>query len=270
MADHPSERQLPHRRSFRFTQAITRRPAKSVSHGLREGAGPDPDAALFGEQHRAYVAALEKAGAEVVELPELEEFPDSVFVEDTTICIGDTAIVVRPGAPSRFGECEQICPTLKTRFTKVIDLPGDGFLDGGDVLLSDDTAFIGNSGRTNMAGLVALATLLKPLGYNPVQVNTPADILHFKTECGLLDERTIFATVKLASLGCFEGFRVIETPLGEEAAANIVRYNDVVFLSAGYPKSEALLREKGYDVVILDTSEAAKVDGGLSCMSLRF
>ena len=257
-------------RSFRFTKAITRRPSQSVSDGLRDGEGPDPDAALFVEQHAAYVSVLKNISAAVVELPELEDFPDSVFIEDTSVCQQDTAIVLRPGATSRFGEAALIKPMLEGQFSNVIELSGDGFIDGGDVLLTDTEAFIGLSERTNQAGFDALAAVLKNYGYTPVQVNTPSDILHFKTECGLLDSDTIFATSKMASLGCFAGYRVIVVPEGEEAAANAVRFADTVLLSAGYPKSEALLRENGYNVVVLDTSEAAKVDGGLSCMSLRF
>ena len=257
-------------RSFRFTKAITRRPSQSITDGLRDGEGPDPDAALFGRQHAAYVSALKNIGAEVFELPELEDFPDSVFVEDTSISLSDAAIVLRPGASSRLGEAALIKPVLEGQFDRVIELAGDGFIDGGDVLLTDNHAFIGLSERTNQAGFDALATILKTFDYSPVQVNTPSDILHFKTECGLLDSNTIFATAKMASLGCFAGYKVITVPEGEEAAANAVRFADTVLLSAGYPKSEAMLRENGYIVVVLDTSEAAKVDGGLSCMSLRF
>ncbi len=257
-------------RSYRFTKAITRRPSQSITQGLRDGEGPDPDAALFADQHAAYVSALKNAGAEVFELPELEDFPDSVFVEDTSISLSDTAIVLRPGASSRLGEAALIKPVLENQFNNVIELAGDGFIDGGDVLLTDTKAFIGLSERTDQAGFDALATVLKGYGYAPVQVNTPPDILHFKTECSLLDSNTIFATAKMAWLSCFDDYKVIVVPEGEEVVANAVRFADAVFLSAGYPNSEALLREHGYKIMVLDTSEAAKVDGGLSCMSLRF
>lgn len=261
-------------RAFRFTKAIVRTPAASVTRGLRDGPASNPDATLFARQHGVYVDALEHAGAHVISLPPLEQYPDSVFVEDTTICIKDTAILLRPGAPSRFGEREFIYPALKANFNKVVDITDvyhhDGFIDGGDVLLSDNHAFIGLSARTDQRGLNALASILKDHEYIPVQVETPSSILHFKTECGLLDSTTIFATRKLAALECFKGYHIIEVPAGEETAANIVRFNDTVFLSAGFPKSEALLRNAGYKVTTIDTSEPAKIDGGLSCMSLRF
>ena len=257
-------------RSFRFQHAIVRTPSNSVSHGLRDGQGDDPNVVMFCQQHRQYVLALMAAGAQVVELPALEEFPDSVFVEDTTICFGKTAVALRPGASSRFGEVALMRPALDRNFSQVIALPQEGFVDGGDVLLSDNHAFIGLSARTNSAGLSSLVQILNGFNYSCVRVNTPEDILHFKTECGLLDSNTIFATQKLASTGCFADFSVILAPEGEEGAANIVRYNDVVFVSEGYPKSKALLENSGYKTVTIDTSEPAKTDGGLSCMSLRF
>ena len=257
-------------RSFRFTQFLSRRPAMSVVGGLRDGDGSDPDAALFAEQHAAYVATLESIGGRVTLLPALEKFPDSVFIEDPAICSGNTAIVLRPGAASRFGEAAALRPTLVEIFGDVIDLPGDGFVDGGDVLLSDEDAFIGLSARTDQMGFDALAGVLGDLGYRTRKVETPPSILHFKTDCGLLDSESIFASRTLAATDCFSGYRVIEAPEGEEAAANLIRVNDVVLVSSGHPKTEALLASHGYDVRILDTSEAAKVDGGLSCMSLRF
>ena len=257
-------------RSFRFSRAITRRPCASVVDGLRDNGGPDPDFALFEHQHADYCSALGDAGVEVLQLPEAEAFADSVFVEDTAICIGGVAIVLRPGAPSRLGEAALIRPALEQSFSRVVGLPGKGFVDGGDVLVSDDEVFIGLSARTNIEGFESLAAIAADLGYMPVKVETPETILHFKTECGLLDSNIVFATRALAATGCFKNYRVIEVPPSEEAAANIVRINEVVLISAGYPESAALLRENGYSVIELNTSEAAKIDGGLSCMSLRF
>ena len=258
-------------RSYTFTHAIARAPGSSVAGGLRaEDRGGDPDAAAFQSEHDAYVAALRAAGAQVTVLDPLEEFPDSVFVEDAALCLAGKAIALRPGAPSRFGETAAIRPALKAALGEVLDLPGDGFVDGGDILVSDDEAFVGLSARTDEAGYEALKSVLADLGYGIRKVHTPAEILHFKTDCGLLDSETIFATRALAATGCFEGYRVIEAPEGEEAAANLIRFNDAVFISSGYPRARDLLTDKGYKVVELSTHEAARVDGGLSCMSLRF
>lgn len=257
-------------RSYRFTNFLSRTLARSVTDGLRNGDGADPDPDKFEAQHAAYVEALLASGGSVKVLPAQEEFPDSVFIEDPAIVSGSTAIVLRPGAETRFGEAQALRPTLIETFETVIDLPGGGYVDGGDVLLSDTEAFIGLSARTNQAGFDALASVLSDLGYAPRKVETPPEILHFKTDCGLLDSETIFSSKALAATGCFDGYRVVEAPDGEEAAANLIRINDVVLLSAGHPRTEELLTSEGYSVRVLDTSEAAKVDGGLSCMSLRF
>ena len=257
-------------RSFRFTDFLCRRPSRSVARGIRDGSGPDPDPALFESQHDAYVQALMDVGGNVTVLPAQEEFPDSVFIEDPAIVTGSTAIVLRPGAASRLGEAAALRPSLTEVFSDVIDLPGAGCVDGGDVMLTDDEALIGQSARTNQEGFDALARVLVDFGYRARRVVTPPTILHFKTDCGLLDSETIFASRALHSTGCFQGYRVIEAPEGETSAANLIRVNDHVLISAGHPRTEDLLTAKGYEVKVLDTSEAAKVDGGLSCLSLRF
>ena len=230
----------------------------------------DPDPAVFKTEHDIYVNALEAAGLDVIRLPPLEDFPDSVFVEDTAICVDGVAILLRPGAPSRRGESTAIQPALEDVFSEVVSLPGQGFVDGGDVLLTDDHAFIGLSKRTNEAGIKALATLLSDHGYGVRRVETPGHILHFKTDCGLIDAETIFATKALAEMACFDGYNLLLAPDGEEAAANLIRVNETVMLSAGFPKTEAMLRTAGYQVRVIPTTQAALVDGGLSCMSLRF
>ena len=257
-------------RSYNFTHAIVRIPSKSVVNGLssQSQSVPDPDAFL--SEHIAYTNVLQASGVQVTVLPKLEQFPDSVFVEDAALCLAGTAIVLRPGAPSRFGESQAIRPELEKLFGNVITMPGPGFVDGGDVLATDNELFVGLSARTDQAGFDALAEIVKPLGYRTRLVNTPAEILHFKTDCGLLDSNTIFSTQALADTGCFEGYKVIIAPQGEEAAANLVRFNESVLVSAGYNETLNKLADNGYTVVAIASQEAAKIDGGLSCMSLRF
>lgn len=259
-------------RSWRFTHAVSRRPGTSISKGIRAGSGPDPDPDAFASEHAAYVSALESTGARVTVLEPLEAYPDSVFVEDPALCAGHTAVILRPGAQSRFGEAAEIQPALETLFTanggRVTHLER-GYVDGGDILLTDDEALIGLSERTDMEGVEALTPILAEEGYKVRIVNTPKGVLHFKSDCGLLDSKTIFSTSLLAASGCFEGYKVIEAPQGEEAAANLIRFNDHVFMRTGFAKTEALLKAAGYSVKTLSANEAAKVDGGLSCMSLR-
>lgn len=257
-------------RSYTFTQALCRRPALSITNGLRAEDCGDPDYKLFTEHHQQYVAALEATGCKVTILDALEAYPDSVFIEDAALCLAGTAIALRPGAKSRFGESAALMPALQQSFKKVLSLPGSGYVDGGDILATDYEVFIGLSQRTNLQGYDSLSEIVSALGYTARKINTPPEILHFKTDCGLLDSNTIFSTKALAATGCFDGYKVIEAPDGESAVANLIRVNDTVMISDGYPKSKQLLERSGYKVVCLPNSEAAKVDGGLSCMSLRF
>ncbi len=259
-------------RSFNFTHALCRQPGKSVRHGIRAGASsaPDPDPVRFADQHRAYVTALRNCGVNVAVLTALEAFPDSVFVEDPALVVENTAILLRPGAPSRRGEASATRVELIDHIDQVVTLPGNGHIDGGDILLTDTEALVGQSQRTSAAAIGALAEVLQDFDYQTRPVQTPDEILHFKSDCGLLDANTVFATSRLARTGAFDDYTVIETPADEQGAANIVRINDYVLLSEGYPGSKRLLQEAGYQVLTLDTSEAMRIDGGLSCMSLRF
>ena len=256
-------------RSVTFTHAISRTPSTSIVDGLRAEDRGAPDANLFLNEHEAYVAALEDTGVAVTVLEPLEDYPDSVFVEDPALILSGVAILLRPGAPSRAGEAAAIRPALKAQCDGLIELAA-GYVDGGDILCTDDTVMVGLSARTDRAGVEALTPLVAQLGYRLELVNTPPEILHFKTECGLLDPETVLATPRLAKTGCFEKMNVVETEAGEEPAANAIAVNGRVFLSAGYPRTAERLDKAGYHVVELPTSQAALVDGGLSCMSLRY
>jgi len=254
----------------KFNRAIVRRPSSSVVHGLRAGDQEDPDADALQEEHRAYVQALESAGVEVTVLPALEEFPDSTFVEDPALVFADGAILLRPGASSRRGEVAEIEPTLRTVFSTVLSVPESGFSEGGDVLVTPDEVLIGVSARTNEEGAEALIARLEELGRSARIVHTPPDVLHFKTDCSLLDDETVFATKRLAASGVFSGLKTVLVPDGEEAAANALRVNDVVLVGSRYKRSIDLLDGLGHAVVPLKTTEIGKIDAGLSCMSLRW
>ena len=129
---------------------------------------------------------------------------------------------------------------------------------------------VGLSARTTREGAEDLRVIVENLGYTLEILQTPPEILHFKTESSLLDAETVLATPALTASGAFRGLKVIETVKGEEAAANAIRVNDYVFLSAGNPRTAEKLDAAGYSIKVLNTSQAALVDGGLSCMSLRY
>jgi len=255
---------------FAFDNAIVRLPASSVVNGLRAEDRGAPTHEGIGAEHRAYVEALELAGVAVEVLPALDAFPDSIFVEDPALVFPEGAILLRPGAPSRFGETAAIEPVLRRRFERVLSLPGPGFADGGDVLVTPGAVMIGLSDRTSREGAEALIGRLAEFGRKGVVVATPPGVLHFKSDCSLLDDATVLSTARLAASGVFEGMRVLHTPEGEEAGANVLRVNERVLVGEDYPRTAALLEAEGYSVVRLPTSQIARIDAGLSCMSLRW
>ena len=257
-------------RVFDFNRAIVRTPGKSAVDGLRSDPNAVPNYVGVLKEHADYVAALEALGLEVDVLSALEDFPDSMFVEDPALVFPEGAIVLRPGASSRAGEAEAMREELAQRFPRVLELSGGGSADGGDVLVTPALVFIGLSARTNRAGAEALQKALANLGRKSRIVETPQGVLHFKTASSLLDEETIFATPRMAANGLFSGLKIIATPEGEEAAANALRINDTVLLGAQFPRAAELLSRDGYTVQTLPVSEIGKLDAGLSCVSLRW
>lgn len=256
-------------RVFDFNAALVRVPGKSVVHGLRAGAGPAPAHESVLLEHAAYVAALQSAGLQVQVLPALERFPDSIFVEDPALVFSEAAVLLRPGAQSRLGEAQELAATLTARFPAVLRLT-EGFADGGDILVTPRQVLIGLSARTDSTGAQALQILLASIGRQSRIVNTPRGTLHLKTDCALIDEETVLATETLAGSGIFDGYRVLVLAHDERRAANAVRVNDEVLVNASCPRTIEMLSKRGLDVIPLEVAEIAKIDAGLSCMSLRW
>jgi dimethylargininase len=254
---------------FDFNSAIVRTPGKSVVNGLRADGGPAPDYDGIVREHQSYVSALRWAGVDVTVLPAHEPFPDSVFVEDPALVFGRAAILLRPGAPSRQGESAELAPALATRFPELLRL-SDGYADGGDVLVTPERVFIGLSTRTDTAGAAALQALLHSIGLGSRVVGVPRGTLHLKSDCALVDEETILSTRPLAESRLFAGYRVLVPPDDERRACNAIRVNEVVLMRAGCPRTQELLEKYGLNVVTLSTDEIAKIDAGLSCLSLRW
>ncbi len=255
---------------YRFDAAIVRSPSQSVVNGLRAGDHGDPTFEAIKAEHDAYVVALRQAGVDVTILPALEAFPDSMFVEDPALVFSEGAILLRPGTESRVGETHEIAPILRERFEDVLDLPSPGFADGGDILATPNSIMIGLSSRTDRAGADGLKSCLATLGHSGEFVETPKGVLHFKSDCSLLDEECVLTTERLARSGVFKDFKQIIVPAGEEPAANALRVNGVVMAGADFPRTIERLEAHGYKVVPLQTAEIGKIDAGLSCMSLRW
>jgi dimethylargininase len=256
--------------SHTFSHAIVRAASPRFVDGLRADDRGVPDFARFQEHHAAYIAALASTGATVIQLDRLDDYPDSIFVEDTALCLPEGAIMLRPGAPSRLGESAAMAPALAGFYSELITLEGPGFIEGGDILVIAREILVGRSARTDTDGIAELREHVAGWGYSLREVETPPGVLHFKTDCSLLDETTILATPKLAATGCFEQYRLIMTAEGEDAAANTIRFNQLVLMPAGFPGTANRLVTSGYNVREIGNSEAAKLDGGMSCLSLRF
>ncbi len=256
--------------TYQFRHAITRKPAASITEGLRAIDTGAPDLARMLTAHDAYVATLRETGADVITLPPLPAYPDSVFVEDTALCLPQGAILMRSGAVSRAGEVAEMAPSLRNHYNDVRQIKGPGTIEGRDILVTPKEILVGLSERTNQAGVDELARLVCDWGYKVRAISVPAGVLHFKTDCSLLDGETILSTPRLAASGCFDDYKVIYTADGEEAAANAIRFNQFVIMAAGFPNTAKRLYDAGYKVREIDNTEYAKLDGGMSCLSLRF
>ena len=254
--------------SYRFTHAITRKPSPAVVEGLRAVDVGSPSFEQMLKDHEHYVTTLQEAGATVHELPALDDYPDALFVEDAALCLVKGAILMRPGAPSRSGEVAHMAATLKSLYSDVREIK-NGFIEGGDILITGTEILVGRSERTDAEGVAELRQLVADWGYAVREVMTPEGVLHFKTDCSLLSPDTILSTKRLAASGCFEDYNVIYTADGEEASANSIRFNDVVVMPAGFTKTAERLREASYEVKTVNNSECSKIDGGMSCLSLR-
>lgn len=254
---------------FDFDRAIVRRPSCEVVNGLRAGDHDGPSFEGVSREHDAYVSALQLAGLQVTTLAPAPEFPDSIFVEDPALVFSEGAILLRPGASSRMGEPDLLAPTLRDTFGVVLQV-SEGRVDGGDIMVTPDKVIIGLSDRTDEQGARSLMRQLAALGHRGEMAQTPAGTLHFKSASSLVDEETVLATDTLAASGIFDGLRVLRVPEDEPGGANALRLNDLVLAGTPYPRTLDILARHGLNLISLDVTEIAKIDAGLSCMSLRW
>jgi dimethylargininase len=257
---------------MRFTHAIVRPPASSFAAGITtSGLGP-PDLGLALEQHEAYCLTLERLGLSLVRLPPDAGFPDSTFVEDAAIVTARGAILTRPGAASRAGEVPAIGAALVPWFPEPGRITAPGTVDGGDVCEAGQHFFIGLGARTNAEGAGQLAGWLEQRGFGSsvINIRPVPGLLHLKTGLSWLGGRGLLAVEEIAGHGALGGWEVVRVPAGEEYAANCLRINDTVLIPHGCPETAALLGGLGYVVASLEMSEYRKMDGGLSCLSVRW
>jgi dimethylargininase len=253
---------------MRTTDAIVRLPGATLADGLTTATSGPPDLALALRQHEAYVEALRAAGVAVTTLLPLDNFPDSCFVEDVAVCTPGCAVVSRPGAPSRRGEAAHIEAALAACYDRIERIEAPGRLDGGDVLAVGDRYFIGLTDRTDAEGARRLIAILARHGLSGEAVSVQG-MLHLKSGVAWLGGDLLLMQAALAEAAAFAGYDKLVVPADEGYAANAVLVNDRVLLPAGHPKTRHMVEEAGLNVVALETTEFEKLDGGLSCLSLR-
>jgi dimethylargininase len=232
-----------------------------------------PDHALTVKQHDEYCLALQSLGLRLIRLPADEHYPDSTFVEDTAIVAERVAVITRPGAPSRRSEVDEIRQTLTQFYSSVQTITGPGTLDGGDVCQVEDHFFIGISERTNEDGATQLSGILKSAGYASTSIdirNLSPRLLHLKSGLAYLGAHRLVVDAELSERAEFQEFERICPDADEAYAANCLAFGNTVLIAAGYPRFEEELRKLGLKTRALDMSEFQKMDGGLSCLSLRF
>lgn len=252
-----------------FKNAIVRRPGKSMVDGIGPGnQGPvNYENAL--RQHDSYIEALKKVGVEVTVLDALEEFPDSCFVEDTAVLTKKFAILCNPGADSRNGEKYPMHETLKGFYKDIEEIKAPGTVDGGDVMMVGDFFYVGVSARTNEEGARQFVEYLRKYGYDGMAV-TLKEMLHLKTGLAYLENNNLLIAGEFIEDPVFKDFNKVVIPDDEGYAANCIWMNDHVLVPEGYPKVKKAIEDLGYKIIEVDTSEFKKLDGGLSCLSLRF
>jgi len=250
-----------------FTHAICRRPGAEVAHGLTTATLGAPDFETTLVQHDAYVAALRDCGLEVTVLDALPGHPDAHFVEDTAVITPRVAVVTRPGHPDRRGEEDTIAVALASCDRPLERITAPGTVDGGDVLQAGDHVFIGQSSRTNAAGAEQLARILAAHGHTSTTIPV-AEGLHFKSSVNEVGS-ALLVTADCADWPALQEHQLLVAPRGEEYAGNTLRINDTLITPEGYPGTRELLDSLGLRVIELDTSEFRKMDGGLTCLSLR-
>ncbi len=255
-----------------FNSAIVRIPGSNFADGLTTVELGVPDFKGVLDQHARYCEALQECGLTVTTLAPDLNHPDSTFVEDTAVLTERGAILTRPGAASREGEVSAMRDAISRFFATASSIEAPGTLDGGDICEAEDHFFIGLSHRTNEEGARQLAFYLAAQGYtsSTIDVRGMTTILHLKSGISYVGDNTLVVMEEMADDERFSKYELIRVSLQESYAANCVRVNERVLVAAGYPRLTSELIARGFNPLILDMSEFQKMDGGLSCLSLRF
>ena len=211
-------------------------------------------------QHDEYERALESLGCTIVRIDTADEFPDSVFIEDTAIVIDEVAVITRPGAESRRAETAAVADVLREyRTLRFIEPPAT--IDGGDVLCIGKRIYVGVTPRSNADGVRQLRDHLAPFGYS-VDAVPVRDCLHLKSAVTQIGEETVL--INRAWVDGFEEYEHVDVHPAEPFAANALRIDDALIYSSMFPRT----RERLKNVRVVDASELAKAEGGVTCCSI--
>ena len=251
-----------------YSQAITRKPCKNFGAGITSSNLGKPDYSLMLQQHHIYVDTLNNLGLQVTELEALDDYPDAHFVEDTAVVVPEIVIIARPGAKSRRGEEITIEDEL-AKYRNVEKIKAPGTVDGGDVLITGKKVYIGISERTNREGANQLSEILKKFGYDSTYISVNKG-LHLKSDINYIGKNTVLMTDNLFDTQDFKSYNKIIVKPEESYAANSLLVNNKLLIPKGFPETKLRLLQAEFDVIELDMSEAQKMDGGLTCFSLRF
>lgn len=246
--------------SIAITRAVSRAIDRcELSHLQRQPI----DLALARRQHAAYEQALREAGCDVRQLAEQPDWPDSVFVEDTAVVLDEVAVATRPGARSRRAEVASVAGAL-AEFREVLTIEAPATLDGGDVLRLGRHIYVGNSARSNPEGIAQLGRLLAPFGYR-VEAVPLHGCLHLKSAVTQVADDLLVMNPDWVDPRTFRDWQAVEVDRGEPCAANALRINGYLIVSASFPRTADMLREHGIDVRPIEMSETEKAEGGVTC-----
>ncbi len=258
-----------------FTKAITKKLCSRFADGITTSNLGKPDFNLALQQHAAYINALKSCGLEVAELVADENFPDSCFTEDAAVIADEVAVITNPGAQSRRDEIVSMIPVLE-KFKKLEFIQSPGTLEGGDVMqivrgtpYGEKHFYIGLTDRTNEDGAHQLGSILSKYSYQYTVIPVTA-ALHLKTIVNYIGNNNLLVTEELFSHPAFISFNKILVPQDEMYAANCLLINNKLIIPAGFAHVKTELQKLNYDLIELNMSEFEKMDGGLSCLSLRF
>jgi len=253
-----------------MSRAITRGIPSSFTRALTAARLDSPiDVTLARAHHAIYRDALSAMGAAIDLLDPDEAYPDCVFVEDTAVVAARLALIARPGAESRRGETAAIANVLAGH-CEIARMTAPATLDGGDCMRVGTTIYVGRSGRTNSAGVAALAAAFAPRGFRIVALELPPNVLHLKCICSPLgDDRILLADDSIPAEQ-FTGLEIIRVPQAETYAANAVAIGAHVLVAAEFPQTHDVLARAGFTLHLVPTTEVRKADGSLTCQSIVF